>query len=210
VEYADDATPGGATDVPDPNSYLTGPNGITSPIDITGPASQSTRHIGGVELTADATGSFVIEWHCDRAQIGTPFVVSLVGARSQDPADITVESTDYVTGLDVQPLSNSRTDDGSAQMVVGTTLEIDVFAQLTPSGKALLREAGIEYTGRNFDPLMRLSSSNRDVGSVQDNSRGGWIVTALSAGSLVLEATIVGTDHLATLRVEVVDGPPTT
>lgn len=209
VEYAAEVLASAPGELPDPNSYATGPNGVRSPFSTSGPPNSTTRQIGGLELTADQTGSVIIEWHCDRSQVGTPFVLKLISGLSERRTEVRIESSDEVVGLTLvtSAREDMTNDDGSIRMFVGTSVVVDVVAELTPAGQAAVRAAGLEYSGLAFDSRMRMTSSNTAVAVVDETQNEVWRAEAVAVGSIVLEAAIPGTDHVGTLRVEVVDRP---
>ena len=200
VDYAPEVPPAVSDEFPVPVSGATGANGSIGPT-----LPPGVRSLGPAEVTADATGSFVLEWHCDRSQVGIPVVLTLGG--SGRGIHVRVESRDEVTGLEVSVDTNQQSGTEAIRVVAGTTYVLDVIPQLTTDGQAMMTAAGSGQTGRNFDPRLTVTSTDPSVARVVDGPAGVWEMTAVAAGMTVVEARIAGTEHAVTTSVEVVDPP---
>jgi hypothetical protein len=203
VEYAPGVEPL-AEDAPDPLSRATGFNGAIGPA-----LPPGARRLGPPEVIADETGAFVVEWHCERAEIGLPMVLKLESIGRDRTATVRIESRDEVVGLDIDLGTNTKSVSGGSRLTAGTSYNLDVVPELTQRGQEAASKSGSTATGRSFDHRLVVASSDSSIAGVAAADDGTWVVSAVAPGTVVLEAQITGTDHVATTEVEVVNPPET-
>lgn len=173
------------------------------------PASFAASTAGrDTEVIADRLGSFTVDWHCDRSEVGVPIVLELVGAQSGSRADIRVESEDLLSDITIVARSHWTRATGAIRAPVGATFDVVVFPLLTSAGEAAAGARPIRYSGRAFDPRLELTSLDPAVARIDDVVRGdalGWALSAVAPGITRLEARLPGTELVVSMDVEVVD-----
>jgi hypothetical protein len=159
-------------------------------------------------VVADGNGSFLVEWHCDRDEVGIPMVLTFGSDGRPEMASVRVESRDELVGIGIEIATNAASDSGAVQLTAGLSYVLDVAPQLRGAPDGAASEVA-PSTGQSFDPRLVVTSSDQSVASIAESDDGRWTLVANAPGSAVIEARITGSEHTATTEVVVV-GPPAT
>jgi hypothetical protein len=154
-------------------------------------------------ITATATGSFVVEFHCDRGEIGVPLELHLPYP-SASATVVRIVSRDEIENLTI----DARTIDTSEEVGSSVTADAEIRVEIIPTLSAYAADQGGELTmktSRDLDPRMTLTSSDPSVLAVKPNEApdSGWLVSAIRPGAATLTASIPGTLHRVTRTVRI-------
>lgn len=183
-----------------PRSAATGLDGSTG-------SPPGGFRLGSPEVVADGNGAFVVEWRCDRDEIGIPMVLTFGDVASSEMARVRVESRDELVGIDISIVTNTPGDEEATRLTAGVSYVLDVVAQVRDRDDDVTAKTGIAVSALNVDPLPDVTSSDPSVASVTSADDGSWTVLAHRPGTAMIDARIADTEHVATTVVTVVNPP---